>query len=450
MTFGLRHYRLARLMTLLLSGSLALAGCKQQYAPAPPAAPPSAPQVTQATAAVPDTEKTVTAAEAKGEVAAEPTPPVTEVPQLLTEDELAAGWIALFDGQTLFGWKPTSEANWRVEDGTIVVDDGQPGLLLTTTTFSEYELHVDFKSDKGTNSGIFLHTPLDVKDPETDCYELNIADSDNPFPRCSLVKRVKIEGDFESEDWQSYQIVVEGDQVSISLDGTLVLEYIDPYPLQRGYIGLQLNQGRVAFRNIKLRPLGTESIFNGQDLAGWKTYPDMASEFTVNDEGDMEVNGGKGQLETVESYGDFVLQLECVLESGNSGIFFRCIPGDEMMGYESQIHNGFTDGDRRKPIDCGTGGIFRRADARLVVADDGEWFRKTLIADGPHIATWVNGYQVAAWTDDRKPNENPRRGLRTEPGTIMIQGHDLDTKLKFRKISIAELKPRSATTDKLE
>jgi hypothetical protein len=201
-----------------------------------------------------------------------------------------------------------------------------------------------------------------------------------------------------------------------------------------------------------LRPLETKRIFNGKDLTGWKTYPNMDSEFAVNAEGDLNVKNGKGQLETEASYGDFVLQLECIsnAEQLNSGIFFRCIPGDVMMGYESQIHNGFQDGDRRKPVDCGTGGIFRRVNARLVVADDLKWFHKTLIADGPHMATWVNGYQVTAWTDDREPNENPRRGLRTDPGTIMIQGHDPMTDLSFRNISITELTPRSQATDRPE
>ncbi|MBP89153.1 MAG: glycosyl hydrolase [Planctomycetaceae bacterium] len=430
----------------LFLGLLALAGCKPPPpATFPAAAPATAPQARKVASPVPT-------AEAKASVAQDPTPPVTEAPRLLTEDELAAGWIALFDGETLFGWKPTTDANWRVEDGTIVVDDGKPGLLLTTTTFSDYILNVEFKSAKGTNSGIFLHTPPDVKDPETDCYELNIADSDNPFPTCSLVKRVKTEGDFDSEDWQSYEVVVSGDQVTVSLDDTLVLEYIDPYPPHRGHIGLQLNQGHVAFRNIKLRPLETKSLFNGKDLTGWKTYPDMDSEFTVNDDGELNVKNGKGQLETEASYGDFVLQLECIsnAEQLNSGIFFRCIPGDVMMGYESQIHNGFKDGDRRKPVDYGTGGIFRRVDARLVVTDDLKWFHKTLIADGPHIATWVNGYPVTDWTDDRKPDENPRRGLRTERGTIMIQGHDPATDLSFRNINIAQLPSRSEVTDKPE
>ena len=113
-----------------------------------------------------------------------------------------------------------------------------------------------------------------------------------------------------------------------------------------------------------------------------------------------------------------------------------------MMGYECQIHNGFLDGDRTRPKDCGTGGIFRRQDARFVVADDLQWFHLTLIVGGPHMAAWVNGLQVSDWTDERPPDENPRRGLRLEPGTIMIQGHDPTTDISFRELHAAEVPPR--------
>jgi hypothetical protein len=114
-----------------------------------------------------------------------------------------------------------------------------------------------------------------------------------------------------------------------------------------------------------------------------------------------------------------------------------------MNGYECQIHNGFQNDDRTQPQDCGTGGFFRRQNARRVVADDLKWFHMTLIADGSHMAAWVNGYQVSDWTDDRPEHENPRKGLRLEPGTIMIQGHDPTTNISFRHLRIAEWAKRS-------
>lgn len=366
----------------------------------------------------------------------------------LDEDMLSNGWIRLFDGSTLYGWVSECDANWNVENGAITVSEGDVGLLRTVTTFTNYQLLLEFKSDAGTNSGVFLNTPGKPTDPASDCYELNIADADNPFPTGSLVAREKVEGDNHSQDWQTYDIHVEDGNIKAYLDGNLVLDYTDESPIRRGYIALQHNEGAVAFRNVMIRPIGSQSLFNGQDLTGWIEYPKMESKFSVNDDGHLYVEDGRGQLETEGSFADFILQLECLTHAPNlnSGIFFRCIPGDTMMGYESQIHNGMKDGNPLVAIDHGTGGIFRRQQARRLVAADETWFHNTIIADGDHIAVWVNGYQVSNWRDDRKPDINPRRGLRTEAGSIMIQGHDPTTQISFRNLRILDLaaKPNSA------
>lgn len=365
------------------------------------------------------------------------------VAESLTSEELAEGWISLFDGETLYGWKHACEANFHVKNGTIAVSEGEVGILRTTTQYSEYRLKVDFRSEALTNSGIFLRTSPQPKDVVRDCFELNIANPENPFPTGSLVGRTKVTPKVQPGEWHSYDITLRGHHITIVLDGQTVLDEEYAETPGRGFIGLQHNQGKVEFRNIRLKPLGTVSLFNGRDLTGWNIYPNMESKFQVN-KGHLNVTNGPGQLETEDRWGDFVLQLECIChgEHLNSGIFFRCIPGDRMMGYESQIHNGFEDNDRSRPVDFGTGGIFRRKMARRVVANDRMWFHKTIIAEGPHMAVWVNGYQVVDWTDKRKPNENPRRGLCLDPGTIMIQGHDPTTNISFRNLRAVELLSR--------
>jgi hypothetical protein len=162
----------------------------------------------------------------------------------------------------------------------------------------------------------------------------------------------------------------------------------------------------------------------------------------VNEKGELNVTStGRGCIESDQQFGDFVLQLECISHAPNlnSGLFFRCIPGEFMNGYEAQIHNGILNEDRTQPADCGTGGIFRRVNARLVNATDKEWFPMTIVAAGPHVSVWVNGYQVTDWTDDRKVDKNPRNGRRLEKGTLQIQGHDPTTNLSFRNLRAREL-----------
>ncbi|HEY4308364.1 MAG TPA: DUF1080 domain-containing protein [Pirellulales bacterium] len=367
-----------------------------------------------------------------------------DAPNTLTPQELDDGWISLFDGMTDYGWHAEQKADWKVEDGAITVSSGEPGLLATTSEFADYELRLEFRAPRGTNSGVFLRTPAVPTDPAKDCYELNIADPEtSPFYTGSFVGRQKATEYLHSDDWQSFEVTAEGAHFVVKVDGRQVLDYTDPAPVRRGRIGLQLNKGAVAFRNIKLRPLGLESIFNGRDLAGWKVFPGKKSVFSVTDAGDLNVKKGNGQIETERQWGDFVLQLE-IFSNGkylNSGIFFRCVPDQFWQGYECQIQNGFLL-DRARPMDYGTGGIYNRQKARKVVADDFVWFHKTLVASGNHMAAWVNGYQVSDFTDDRPADENARNGMRLKAGPLAIQGHDPTTNLSFRKIRIAEMPAR--------
>ncbi len=367
-------------------------------------------------------------------------------PNQLSAQELADGWILLFDGETRFGWQANSQADWKVVDGALTVSSGEPGLLHTTTQFGDFELQADFRAQAETNSGIFLRTLAVPTNPAVDCYELNIAPAANPYPTGSLVARQKsnVASPATDDTWHTLFVKTEQGHIVVTLDGQPVLDYTDPKPLGRGLIGLQLNRGAISFRNIKLRPLGTQALFNGQDLSGWRDERAEQSVFTVADDGTLNMKNGRGQLESEAQYADFVFQTEIICHDRelNSGIFFRCIPGDFWMGYESQIHNGRRSADSDQPNNCGTGGIFRRQDARRIVADDLEWFHKTIVADGPHMAIWVNGIQVTDWTDTREPHDNPRKGLRLKAGTLILQGHDPTTNLSFRNLRITEIAPR--------
>ncbi len=369
-------------------------------------------------------------------------------PNSLTPEEIADGWILLFDGDGLFGWKTLEKTtNWQVADGAITASEGEPGLLVTTSQFGNFALKVDFRTVSDANSGVFLRTSPNPgpEDVATRCYEVNIADSpQSKFPTGSLVERKKAELVEPGSDWRSFEITADGGHIVVKLGEKEVCDYTDPNPLGRGFIGLQFRSGKVEFRNIKLKPLGTNLLFNGKDLAGWKTYPEMASKFTVTPEGWLNVKNGRGQLETEGKYADFTLQLDVFVNGKglNSGVFFRCIPGETMNGYECQIQNAYENDDPKGPNACVTGGFFRRQDARKIVAKDFEWFTMTLHADDNHMAAWVNGYPVSDWTDRREPDPNPRKGLRLEAGTIQLQGHDPTTDLSFRNLRIAELPER--------
>lgn len=240
-------------------------------------------------------------------------------------------------------------------------------------------------------------------------------------------------------------LVVKGETIQVSIEGEEVLKFTDKSPNARksGLLGLQKNAGKVSFRNIRLRPILGASLLKGDELTGWHLVPGGQSTFTLKN-GELHVQNGRGYLESDDEWGDFILQSE-IFSNGehlNSGIFFRAMRGTEQNpadGYEAQVRNQWEGDDRNKPVDFGTGGIYRRIPTRRVVSSDFEWFTMTVAARGSQMSVWVNGYPVTDWIDTRKPDENPRKGLRTAAGHLSIQGHDPTTDLRFRNFRIAEL-----------
>lgn len=294
---------------------------------------------------------------------------------LLTPKEIAEGWIAIFDGESTFGWTVEGEA--VVKDGKLVVGGTKATKLTTTSSF-----------------------------PPGCIYRVHNA---NGKP---------VSGGNPPETQEPFVIDVPAGQ-------------------------------QVTFSQIAVKLVGFKPLFNGKTLDGWKVFDGdagkrkLASKFDVTPKGELHVVNGPGDLQTTTKYADFCLQFDCYTNGKqlNSGIFFRCLPDQYQNGYEAQIQNGYL-GERTNPIDYGTGAIYRRVKSRKVVSNDNEWFTMTVLAQGKHIATWVNGYQTVDWTDDRPENENPRNGSKTGEGHLSIQGHDPTTDILFRNLRIVDMKAK--------
>jgi hypothetical protein len=368
----------------------------------------------------------------------------------LTPKEAADGWILLFDGESTFGWSAGSGAKWAVFQGMLYPQAGSSGPLVTTTEFAEFELQCDFIV-KGDSKAQIL-------------FGCDAAGHSSGGPDYGRLASINPRG---VGNWNHLSLTRTGNRVTYSARSFSLLGQIGRSrseltdKVQRGHIALA-GDG-VVFRNIKLRPLGARPLFNGKDLTGWKEFPGKKSKFTVTDKGELRLQDGPGDLQTEGQWADFILQLDCKSngEQLNSGVFFRCIPGEYQQGYEAQIRNQFTAEpaqeytveeydptthelkEKRKlkssAVDYGTGGIYRRMPARREVAKDHEWFTMTVAADGRHLAVWVNGYQVTDWTDNRPIQENARNGCRLEKGAISLQGHDGTTDFDFRNLRITEL-----------
>jgi hypothetical protein len=334
------------------------------------------------------------------------------------------GWINLFDGETLFGLQPLGDAVWDVQDGVLTSTGGTGGWIATTSQFANFELNAKIRLKGETTGGVAVRAGL----------EGHFAENGSTVVDLAQKKR--------SDDWQEVRVVAQGDTIDVWVNGEAVTT-AEPGGRTRGYIGVLRHhrESKVEVAELRLKPLGLEPIFNGENLDGWNIFPGRASKFSVVD-GAIDIKDGNGQIETAGTYKDFVLQLDIISlgEHLNSGVFFRGPVGVFWKGYESQVRNQWSQDDRTKPVDYGTGGNYGNQPARKVVSSDNEWFQKTIVCDGNHAAVWIDGYLVSDFTDTRpiSPNSDGKAGYVPGPGTIHLQGHDPTTHLQFKNIVIDE------------
>ncbi len=335
------------------------------------------------------------------------------------------GWISLFDGQTIFGWRRVAPGD--ISDSKLVVSSlNSP--VRTSSQFRNYRLRIEYEIIDNAAAKILLRTSPDGKSDLVDHIALDLTPLGDDEEDSDGLRAMTIDVNERQLSWQL------GEK-----NASMVVPVTAP---NLGYLGFQVSRGQLKINRLELLPLGGESLMVDNNRANWNSEL-LGSATAKWIDGALQLQGGPGQLESSRSYGDFVLQVKAKASAAtNSGVFFRCIPGQKSNGYESQIQNEFLDEDRSKPKDCGTGGIFRRVDARKVVAEPDQWFVKTVVACGGQISVWVNGYQVTDWSDQRRPHENPRKGRRVEPGTLILQAHDPACKIQFQSIWIQELGSR--------
>jgi hypothetical protein len=83
----------------------------------------------------------------------------------LTDDERDEGWLALFDGSSISGWRAFHSdefpvSGWQLEGGTLFHREGDGrggnggGDLLTRETYANFEFAADWCLQPGGNSGI--------------------------------------------------------------------------------------------------------------------------------------------------------------------------------------------------------------------------------------------------------------------------------------------------------
>jgi hypothetical protein len=178
-------------------------------------------------------------------------------------------------------------------------------------------------------------------------------------------------------------------------------------------------------------------LFNGKDLAGWKTHPSQPGNWRV--ENGVLIGSGQshGDLYCEKgTYTDFHLRVEArINEGGNSGIFCRSQFGPILPpnnprrpdGYEAQINVTHVDENKTGSL-YGPNGVLVPVANSPVRAND--WFLLEIIAVDNHLVVKVNGQTTADYIDaDRH----------FSAGRFALQQHNPETVIEFRKIEVREI-----------
>ena len=200
----------------------------------------------------------------------------------LTDAEIAEGWVSLFNGSDLKGWKNNNDkpVEAKIEDGSINPHGTGGYLLVYDKRYGDFVFQCDVKmSGPDCNSGVFLRCG-DLEDPIYSSLEIQVLGGDGATMHdfgsiYDLVAPSKnaTRGDGE---WDTIEARCEGPLVTVSVNGEQVAEMnvdewkepgkrldgtrhkfrkaIKDFP-REGYIGLQDHGHDVWFKNIKVREL---------------------------------------------------------------------------------------------------------------------------------------------------------------------------------------------------
>jgi hypothetical protein len=169
------------------------------------------------------------------------------------------GWIRMFDGQTLEGWKAADNPeSWSVKDGAIVGDGERSHLFYMLHECENCEFKAEVKLNHGGNSGMYFRAKFGPGWPEG--YEAQVNNTHPDWRRTgSLYSFSDVKEQLVPDDtWWTQHIIANGDHIIIKVNGKVVVDYVDAKnTYQKGFLALQQhNKGSVVqFRNLMMRPL---------------------------------------------------------------------------------------------------------------------------------------------------------------------------------------------------
>ena len=191
----------------------------------------------------------------------------------LTAGETEDGWITLFDGKSMKGWKASENKDtWKLVDGALVCHGERSHLFYTgdAAPFKDFEFQAEVMTKPKSNAGIYFHTKYQEEGWPKFGYEAQVNNTHRDPKKTGSLYGVEnvLKAPAKDNEWFTMFIRVKGRQITIKVDGKTVVEYTEPEDkeafskqferrLGSGTFCLQGHDpiSEVHFKNIKARHL---------------------------------------------------------------------------------------------------------------------------------------------------------------------------------------------------
>jgi type 1 glutamine amidotransferase len=190
-------------------------------------------------------------------------------PVILSELEREEGFIPLFDGKSLKGWRYDPQL-WTVRDGIIIGDTHPKPLKVNSNAiadgrFGDFILRFSVKLVSG-NSGVQFRSQelpnFEVAGYQADAVPLGWGNLHEQNGRRRLVDgwTGKAETVVNLKDWNDMEVECRGRHIVLRTNGLVTADWTENEPASpmEGIISLQLHRDEpmeVQFTNIRIRPL---------------------------------------------------------------------------------------------------------------------------------------------------------------------------------------------------
>lgn len=152
----------------------------------------------------------------------------------LTPEEVAEGFVLLFNGKDLTGWVGDIEGYAPV-NGAINVNSNFGGNLYTEKEYRNFVYRFEFRFlEEGVNNGVGIRTPFDVDAAYDAMCECQILDHDAPM--YADLHEYQVHGSVYGVvpakrivhkplgEWSQEEIVVKGDNVKVTVNGEVIVD----------------------------------------------------------------------------------------------------------------------------------------------------------------------------------------------------------------------------------